>query len=73
MYSVIRLGVLLENEALIDMVGSVVVSGLSTRNSILTEVLETVKLLWDGSSEPSSGSAEVKSQSSSAEMPLGAC
>ena len=40
-----RLGVLLENEALIDMVESVVVSGLSTRNSILTEVLETVKIL----------------------------
>ena len=64
-----RLGVLLENEALIDMAESVV-SALSTRKSILTEVFETVKLLWAGSSEPSSGSAEVKSQSSSAEVPL---
>ena len=39
-----RLGVLLENEALID-TGESVPSSLSTRNSILTEVFETVKLL----------------------------
>ena len=62
---------LLENKALIDMAESVV-SGLSTRKSILTEVSETVKLLCAGSS-PSSGSAEVKFQSSSADEPLVTC
>lgn len=68
----IRLGVLLENEALID-IAEFILPGLSTRKSILTEVFETVKLLWAGSSEPSSGSAEVKSQSSSADVPFVAC
>ena len=67
-----RLGVLLENEALIDM-AELMLPGLSTRKSILTEVFETIKLLWAGSSEPSSGSAEVKSQSSSADVPLVGC
>ena len=38
------LGVLLENNALTDIAESVL-SGLSTRKSILTEVFETVKLL----------------------------
>ena len=67
-----RLGVLLENEAFIDM-AELVLSVLSTRKSTLTEVFETVKLLWAGSSEPSSGRAEVKSQSSSADVPLVSC
>lgn len=67
-----RLEVLLENEALIDM-AELVLPGLSTRKSILTEVFETIKLLWAGSSELSSGSAEVKSQSSSADVPLVVC
>lgn len=39
-----RLGVLLENEAFIDM-AELVLSVLSTRKSTLTEVFETVKLL----------------------------
>ena len=67
-----RLDVLLEKKALIDIAESTA-SALSTRKSILTEVFETINSLWAGSSEPSSGSAEVKSQSSSAEVPLVAC
>lgn len=66
-----RLGVLLEKKALIDIAESVL-SGLSTRKSIFTEVFETVRLLRVGNST-SSGSAEVKSQSSSAKVPLVAC
>ena len=71
-YSVMRLGVLLENEAFIDIEESEL-SSLSTRKSILTEVFETIKLFCVGSSEPSSGSAEVKFQSSSAGAPLVTC
>ena len=71
-YSVTRLAVLLENKALIDMAESVF-TGLSTRKSIFTEVFETVRLLFDGSSEPSSGSADAKSQSSSTDAPFVGC
>jgi hypothetical protein len=68
-YSVIKLLVLLENEALIDTKLSVL-AVLDTWKAILTDVFETVNSLDDGRLEESSGRAEAKFQSSSADAPL---
>ena len=68
-YSVIRLGVLLEKEARIDTSESLL-PGLDTWKAILTDVFETIRSLAGGREVVSSGKAEAKFQSSSADVPL---
>ena len=68
-YSVIRLGVLLENEARIDTSESLL-PGLDTWKAILTDVFETIRSFEGGREVLSSGKAEVKFQSSSTDAPL---
>ena len=68
-YSVIKLSVLLEKRASIPIVEPFL-SGLDTSKEMLTPVFDTSKSLVIGKLALSSGSAEVKSQSSSADVPL---
>lgn len=68
-YSVIRFEVLLEKLARMATAESPL-SALCTTNAMVTEVLETTRLLEVWRLDPSSGSAEVKFQSSSADAPL---
>ena len=68
-YSVIGLFVLLEKEALMETTLSVL-AVLDALKTILTDVFETINSLRDGRLEGSSGRAEVKFQSSSADAPL---
>lgn len=70
--SVIRSLVLLDKEALIETILSVL-AVLDAWKDILTAVFETVNSLKDGRFEESSGKAEAKFQSSSADVPLLAC
>lgn len=68
-YSVINAVVLLEKYAWIAIIESLLTS-LDNLKEMLTEVFDTIKSLVLGKVPVSSGSAEVKSQSSSADAPL---
>lgn len=68
-YSVIKAVVLLEKCATIPITESLL-TGLDNLNDMLTEVFDTVNSLVLGKVPLLSGSAEVKSQSSSADAPL---
>lgn len=65
----IRLGVLLEKEARIDTSESLM-PDLDTWKAILIDVFETIRSLAGGREVVSSGKAEEKFQSSSADAPL---